>query len=291
MIGICTDSNSQIPPDLVARYDVEVVPIVVTIGDREYAEGENLRADDFYAHFEADEKPTVSTSQPSPGRIAAAYQALQRRGATEILSIHLGSAVSGTFNSARLAAGMTDVPVRLVDTGTASFGVTCCVWEAAEAIAAGADIEEAARLAERLAPAIGNVFTVGALDLVRAGGRAPNLASVDPRAPVSVLTLHDGQVRIVGGATDVEEAVAIMAGFVKGWGNGLKVAVGFADQQGAVVSEALEAALPAGSRDVAELIRYRIGPSVGVHTGPGTAGAFMFTPNVFTPIQQPRSGP
>ena len=278
MIGICTDSNSQIPPELIERFKVEVVPINVTIDGEEFAEGENLRADDFYARYDAVRKPEVSTSQPSPGRIVTAYERLIERGATEILSIHLGSAVSGTMNSARLAAQLVGRPVRLVDTGTASFGVTCCVWEAAVAIGDGADIEEAARLAERVAPGIGNVFIVGALDLVRAGGRASNDPAV-PLAPIPVLTLHEGQVRVVGSAASVDEAVAVMTGFVKGFGNGLHVAVGFADKAGAAVSEALERSLPSGTRDVAELVRYRIGPSVGAHTGPGTAGAFMFSPS------------
>ena len=275
VIGICTDSTSQLSPQLRDRFDVEVVPVNITLDGTEFAEGETLDADAFYARFTGDTTPEITTSQPSPGRIAAAYEALVQRGATEILSIHVTESVSGTLNSARVASSSTRVPVRLVDSGTASFGVSCCVWEAAEALKRGASTEEAARVAEQLAPTIGNVFIVGALDLINAGGRAK---VADSKGTIPVLTLAEGQVRVVGSAGDVDEAVAIMAGFVRGWGNGLRVAVGYADSAGAPISQALEAALPIGSRDVADLVRYRIGPSVGAHTGPGTAGAFMFTP-------------
>src|SRR5437763_13393835 len=101
----------------------------------------------------------------------AADEAAAAQGATEILSVHIGSSVSGTINSARLAAQVSPVPVRIVDSGTASFAITLCLWEAAEAIAAGAPIDEAAVAAERVGATVGNVFVVGALDLARAGGR------------------------------------------------------------------------------------------------------------------------
>ena len=135
MIGLVTDSNAQLPPELATRYGVEVVPLTVTVDGEAFAEGVDLDADAFYARFDHG-TPTVSTSQPSPGAFAEAYARVAERGATEILSIHIGSAVSGTLNSARIAVAGSPVPVRLVDTGTASFGVACCVWEAASRVAA-----------------------------------------------------------------------------------------------------------------------------------------------------------
>ena len=272
MIGLVTDSNAQLPPELVDRYGVEVVPLTVTVDGVDHLEGEDLDADAFYAAF-ADGTPRVATSQPSPGRFAATYRRLADAGAEEVLSIHVGSAVSGTVNSARLAAADSPVPVRVVDTGTASFGVGCCVWEAAEALRGGATAGDAAALAEALAPRIGNVFVVGALDLVRAGGRlAPGAEATDG---IPVLSLVDGAVQVVGTAADVEEASTVMAARVRAHGTGLRVAVGIADAAGAPFWQGLEAAL-AGAPEVAEVVRYRVGPSIGAHTGPGTAGAFFY---------------
>ena len=170
MRRIVTDSNSQLPAELQDRYAIAVVPITVVVNGKEYSEGVDLDADGFYALW-ADGEPEVSTSQPSPGAYVETYEHLIAEGATEILSIHVSDALSGTLNSARIAAGQVDVPIRLVDTGTMSFGISCCVWEAAEALAAGASLELAAFAAEKLAPAIGSVTILQALEFTRGQGR------------------------------------------------------------------------------------------------------------------------
>ena len=275
MIGIVTDSNAQIPPDLAPRYGVEVVPLTVTVDGVPHLEGVDLDADAFYARFEGGHRPDVSTSQPSPGLFADAYRRLADAGAREILSIHIGSAVSGTLNSARLAAETSPVPVRLVDTGTASFGVACCVWEAGEALLDGASAEEAAAIAEELAAGVGNVFTVRALDLARAGGRLAVGVEDEPGDAIPVLSLVAGEIKPVGTATTVDEAAQVMADYATLGGDRLRVAVGIADAEAAPLVAALESRLR-GHPDVLDLVRYRIGPSVGAHTGPGTAGAFFY---------------
>ena len=272
MIGICTDSNSQLPPALAARFEVEIVPLTVIIDDTEYLEGVDLDADGFYALFTDGRNPSVSAAKPSPGQFALAYDDLADRGCTQILSIHVSSAASGTLNAARLAAHNAPVPVRVVDSGTASFGVSCCVWAAAEAIAMGASLEEAAAVAESLAPRIGNVFIVGALDLMHAGGRTAGSLSGDG---IAVLTLREGQVEVLQRVSSVAEAVNAMATYVIDWGPRLRVAIGIADREGMPISEALAEAV-GESANVIEVVRYRIGPSVGVHTGPGAAGCFVF---------------
>jgi DegV family protein with EDD domain len=274
MIRVVTDSNSQLPDELADRFGIAVVPLTVTVDGTPYLEGVELDADAFYDRFAGGATPAVSTSQPSPGLFAETYARLAGEGATEILSVHIGAALSGTLNCARVAAADSPVPVRLVDTGTASFGIACCAWEAAEAVAAGAGVEDAAAVAERLAATIGNVFVVKALDLVRAGGRLAEGAGADG---IPVLTLADGQVEVVGSARDVDEAADVMAGRVLAAGDRLKVAVGIADAGAAPFWHALEQRL-AGAPQVREVIRYRVGPSVGAHTGPGTAGAFFFAP-------------
>lgn len=272
MIGLVTDSNSQLPPELAKRFEVEVVPLSVTVDGQEYLEGVDLDAGEFYARFES-RRPVVSTAQPSPGRFAEAYEAAAAAGATEILSIHIGASVSGTVNSARLASQVAPVPVRIVDTGTASFAVSLCVWEAAEAVAAGATLEEAAAAAERVGASVGNVFVVGALDVARAGGRlAGDVAASSTTIPV--LTLAGGVMREVDRCRDLEEAAEVMAGFIRAGGSSLRVGVGVSDPATVPLVEALEERLRKAP-EVSEVVRYVIGPSVGAHTGPGTVGAMF----------------
>lgn len=279
MIGLVTDSNAQLPPELAERYSVEVVPLTVTVDGQEYLEGVDLDADAFYARFRSG-RPAVSTAQPSPGQFAAAYEAVTDRGATEILSVHIGSSVSGTVNSARLAARGASVPVRIVDTGTASFAVSLCLWEAAEAVAEGATIEEAAAAAERVSATVGNAFVVGALDVARAGGRLPGDVGVGEGigegADIPVLSLTGGVMRELDRVAHVEQAADAMAAFVLAAGPSLRVGVGLSDAGSLPLVLALEDRLR-GAPQVREAVRYRIGPSVGAHTGPGTVGT-MFAP-------------
>lgn len=273
-IGIVTDSNSQFPDELADRYGVEIVPLTVTIDGTSHAEGVDLSADEFYARYDDGASPEVSTAAPAPGAFVAAYERLAAAGVDEILSVHIGAAVSGTLNSARLAVDLVEIPVRLVDTGTASFGVACCVWEAAQAIADGAGIDDAARLAETVAPTVGNVFVVAALDIVRSGGRlAPGTQASDG---VSVLSLIEGEITRLGVAADIESATeAMVAHVVAGDRTELRVSVGVADREAEPLSAALEAQLRL-EPSVRDVVHYRIGPSVGAHTGPGTVGCFFW---------------
>jgi DegV family protein with EDD domain len=284
VIGLCTDSNSQLPPELIDRFGIAVVPITVNVDDVEYLEGVDLDADGFYGRFENGHAPVVSTSQPSPGQFALAYEELIASGCTSILSIHLSAAVSGTLNSARLAARSVPVPVRLIDTGTASFGVGCCVWAAADAISNGASFDQATAIAANLAPQIGNVFIVSAFDMMQSGGRiANNAGELLEGSGIPILSLVNGEVQVVQRVGTIVEAVNAMAEYALRWGDGLRIAVGMADRAGSALGEALaEAVRPAAN--VREVIHYRIGPSVGAHTGPGTAGCFMF-PAEFVPTE------
>ena len=273
MIRIVVDSNAQMPPSLVDRFGITVVALPVTVDGVQYLEGVDLGADDFYARFRSG-TPEVSTAQPSPGQFSVAYDGLVAAGAAEILSLHIGSSVSGTVNAARLAAAEATVPVRVVDTGTVSFGVTFCAWAAAEALADGATAAEAAAVAERAGSRVGNVFVVRGLELARAGGRLDLTGFIDAeQAPtgVPVLSMTGGLMHVVGHAAGLEEAADMMATEVLSGGRDLRVGVGVADADVAPFWDAMEDRL-AGAADVREVVRYRVGPSVGAHTGPGTVG-------------------
>jgi DegV family protein with EDD domain len=275
VIGLCTDSNAQLPPELAARFGVEVVPLSVSIDGVDHLEGVDLGADEFYERLAAEPAPTISTAAPSPGRFAVAYERLAAAGATEILSVHIGSALSGTCNAARLAAGQSPVPVRLVDTGTASFAIACAVRAAGDALEQGAGVDEAAAAASTVAAACGNVFVVGTLDLARAGGRLDGSAT---GSGLTVLALVDGAMRPVASAASSSDAADLLADAVVRSGDRLRVGVGHADASSLEVADELTRRLE-GHPAVHDVVRYRVGPSVGVHTGPGTAGA-VFHPHL-----------
>ncbi|CAA9240520.1 MAG: hypothetical protein AVDCRST_MAG76-1739 [uncultured Acidimicrobiales bacterium] len=273
MLGFCTDSGAQLPPELVGRYGIVVVPLTVTVDGVEHQEGVDLDAEGFWDRFARRPAPSVHTAAPPPGRFLEAWGDLAAQGATEIVSIHTGSEVSSTLDAARIAAEMAPVPVHLVDSHTASFAVGCCTWEAAEAGKRGATADEAVRIAQAVAATVGNVFVVGALDLVRAGGRlGPGTGN---EGGIPVLSLIEGKVQPIGRATSIDEACDQMATYVLKLGDGLRVGLSVADRGAAPLWEALESRL-VGCPQVREVVRYRVGPSVGAHSGPGTAGAVAY---------------
>ena len=274
MIALVTDSASQIPPELAARFGVTVIPVVVTVDGVDHREGVDIHADDFWERFAGAELPEIATSQPSPGEFARVYEEALASGATEIVSVHVGAAHSGTLNAARVAAETVDAPVHLVDSGTASFGVTCCVWEAATALALGASGAAAAERARDTAPTIGITFIIQALDFARKGGRLRIQLAGD----------HDGVMVIggVGGALDllatghsIDELCDQMVEPFLAAGRPIRAGVSLADPATTVFTEGIEARLRDSDLCV-DMVRYRVGPSIAAHTGPGTAGGFWY---------------
>ncbi len=279
MIGIVTDSNSQIPDSLVARFGVEVVPLTVTIDGVDFLEGIDLDADGFYAAFEPNRTPTVSTSQPSPGQFLAAYETLAAKGCRDIVSIHVTASMSGTLGSAHVAAARSPVPVHLVDTTTASFGITCCVWAAGLAVERGASVTEVVACAESLAPEIGTSFVIGVPRLARSGGRVRDL-DLDATG-IAVVAMHRGAMSVLAHVHTIEQAVTQMHRYASDWGDHVNVAIGTSDTSSQPLADAVRFAV-LESTNLVDLVDYRIGPSVGAHTGPGTAGLFVFPARIGT---------
>jgi DegV family protein with EDD domain len=271
VIGLVTDSNAQLPADLRERFQVGVVPLTVVVGGQPYREGVDITTGDFYERLA--DGAEVSTAAPSPGEVLALYEEAASAGATEILSIHIGSNTSATVNAVKVASGSSPVPVEIVDTGTASFAVACCVWAAGEALNAGGDLAHAADVARRVAGQVGNVFIVGALDLARRGGRLAADAAEGEGLPV--LALAEGQMNAVGRVHDVESAVDAMTDYFVDVAAGSPQRVGVGHALTPELADEYAARL-AARPEVAELVRYEIGPSVGAHTGPGTVGACFF---------------
>ena len=280
-VGICTDSLAQLPPELADRFGVAVVPITVRVGDCEYLEGVDLGIDDFYgllARSGTDAADSVSITHPSSGQFALAYDELAERGCTQILSIHASADASGTLNAARLAARCSPVPVRLVDSGSRSFGVSCAVWAAGDALAAGASLDDAVAVAESLAPDVRNVFVVGGLDLAGLGTASFGMGRDAPVAGgVPVLSYRAGEVvelDRVGTPADAVDAIVRHA--IGGAGGGpLRAAVGTGTCAVGPLAEALFQRLDA-LPEVCEAIRFRVGPAVAIHTGPGTVACCTF---------------
>jgi DegV family protein with EDD domain len=275
--GIVTDSSSQITEGLVRRFGVRTVPMTITIDGVDHLEGVDIDADAFYEHFDDGARPDVSTSQPSPGMFVDAYLDLVAQGRSEIWSIHIAEQMSGTVGAARIAAREVDVPVHVVDSGSASFGVSVCVWAAAVALARGGNVEDVRRRIDGLVARLGTAFMAGVPLLTERGGRAPGI-ELDGDG-IQVLVMHGGDLQVLQRVSTVEDTIDVMSTYAASWierePNGITVAIGTADAPSRPLSDRLERALD-GVPGVDDVVHYRVGPSVGAHTGPGTFGLFVF---------------
>ncbi len=279
MIALVTDSSSQMPPELAAGLGVRVAPIIVNIDGVEYREGVDLTADDFWSLSGNRSVGEITTSQPSPGTFSEIYRSAVEQGATDVVSVHVGAEYSGTVNSARIAAETIDVDVHVVDSGTASFGVACCVWEAASAVAAGASAAEVVARVQRIRPAIGTAFILSVLDFARRGGRfntdlLPEREQSEPEG-LAVLSGYGSDLGVVALGHSVDELCDQIVGCFLASGRPIRAGVCLADPATSVFTEGIESRLRAASVEV-EMVRYRVGPSIAAHTGPGTAGGFWY---------------
>ena len=277
-IGIVTDSSSQITADLVERFDVEVVPMTVTIDGVDHLEGVDLDADGFYGAFHDGATPEIATAQPSPGRFVDAYVRMAERGYDHIVSIHVSGSMSGTIGSAEVAARSAPIPVTVIDSGSASFGIAACVWDVGVAIGRGAGVDDIRGRVERLVPRIATAFMIGTPHLTERSGRATEVEFAGDDG-IQVLAMAGGRLDVLDRVSTIDDTVDVMSGYavdlMSASGVGTTVAIGTADASSRPLTERLERVL-AGLDGIDAVVHYRIGPSIGAHTGPGTFGLFVF---------------
>jgi DegV family protein with EDD domain len=140
MIGIVTDSASDLPGEIVEQYGIEVVPAYINIGMQSLADGVDISRREFYERL-PDMKPLPTTASPPPGAFVERYQRLLKR-ATYVISIHTAGMLSGIVEAARVAARMVEPGcIHIIDSGQTSMGLGWAVKAAAEAAQAGEALE------------------------------------------------------------------------------------------------------------------------------------------------------
>jgi DegV family protein with EDD domain len=175
-VAVVTDSTSYLPPELVERHGIEVVPLyVVFAGDRPVPEVEITDYPAFFEELRSAEKlPT--TSQPSVGDFTAVFEPLLAAG-NEVVSVHISGGLSGTPEAARQAKealtrnGMGGERIAVVDSKTAAGGLGFMVLAAAKG---ARDVATAKEVAEHVAEARNELrlwFAIDTLEFLKRGGR------------------------------------------------------------------------------------------------------------------------
>ncbi|MFJ3700538.1 MULTISPECIES: DegV family protein [Streptomyces] len=274
-VAIVTDSTAYLPPQTMERHGITAVPLTVVLGDQALEEGTEISARSLALALQ--KRRSVTTSRPSPDVFAATYRAVAEAGATGIVSLHLSSELSGTYDAAVLAAKEAPVPVRVVDTGMVAMALGFCALAAAEAGEAGGGLEEAVAAADKRAAETSAFFYVDTLDYLRRGGRigAAQALLGSALAVKPLLRLEDGRIEMLEKVRTASKAIARLEEIVAGQAG-----------TGAVDIAVHHLAAPEGAERLAERLRGRIpglvdlhvsevGAVIGAHTGPGLLGAVV----------------
>ncbi|PKH42779.1 EDD domain protein, DegV family [Nocardioides alpinus] len=176
-VVVVTDSTASLPAEVAQARGIRVVPLQVVIGARVLDEGPDGATPDVVAQALRDFVP-VSTSRPAPMLFADLYRELEADGVDEIVSIHLSGEMSGTFESAQLAALEVELPVHVVDSGQVGIATGYAALTAADVLDAGGTGQEAAEAALARGEAATSLFYVDTLEYLRRGGRIGAAAAI-----------------------------------------------------------------------------------------------------------------
>lgn len=271
-VRVMTDSTVDLPPEQADALGIVVVPLTVFFGDEAYLDGVELDNAGFYRKL-ASSKDLPRTSQPSPASFQEAFTRLIDEGADAILSVHLSSKLSGTYQSActardTLPDDVKRIPIEIIDSKSISVGMSRAILLAAQEARDGLGLEEIkARVLDQLART--RILAVlDTLEYVRRGGRIGgaramlgNMLSVKP-----IVSLKDGEVVPVEQPRTRSKAYARIAQLLSEAGKIEHVSIAEASEEvGQQLAQAVKAVYSG------ELPIYRLGAVLGTHTGPGTA--------------------
>ncbi len=256
-----------------------MIPLKVHFGNDMYQDAVTISAERFYQLLvEAKRLPT--TSQPSPIEFLEVFKRLNAEPDTQIISIHLSAAFSGTYQSAVLAKNMMEEEsdITIVDSKSASYGFGLIVVEAAKMAEAGRTKEEILAMIERFQRERKLFFLVDTLEYLQKGGRIGKAAAlfgtllnIKP-----ILSIDDeGEVYAVEKVRGHKKAVARILEMLKQQFEGRPVHTVMGYTSNPSAADELAAAIQ-NTLDVRSMDYTIVGSVIGTHVGTGVAAVFMW---------------
>jgi DegV family protein with EDD domain len=274
-VAVVTDSTAYLPAGVSDRLEVATVPLQVVLGGVAGTEGVEVTPADVAAAL--NRRAAVTTSRPAPTDFAAAYQAALDGGASAVVSIHLSGELSGTWDSARMAAEEYGDRVRVVDSRTTAMGLGFAVIAAAEAALAGGTMDEAYEAAVRSVERTTTLFYVDTLEHLRRGGRIGaaqallgTALSVKP-----ILHVADGRIVPLEKVRTASKGIARLAALAVAAAGDSPVDVAVHHLATPDRATTLADQLPDRLPNLRDLHVSEVGAVVGAHAGPGLLGVVV----------------
>lgn len=279
-IAVVTDSTAYLPPDVLERLGISVIPLNVVWGDEVLKDGVDIEPTAFYERLQSD-KVLPGTSQPSAGEFVDFFRQVAEQARTDtVVGFFISSGLSGTVASAEAAKGLLpDLHVEVVDSLFTSMGQGFQAMAAAEAAQAGTSLEEVLEAARQVRYRMQLLLTVDTLEFLHRGGRiggARRLLGTALKIK-PLLELEGGKIESLEQVRTKRKALARMLEVGqerRGGATVVRAAVLHANvlELGLELKEKVQALLEPGEIYVTE-----VSPVIGTHTGPGTLGVVFYT--------------
>lgn len=280
---VVTDSTAYLPPRIADGLPIRVIPLHVIMGERQGSDGIDVTPAEVVEALR-DRTIKVTTSRPTPEQFVDHYRQLFADGFTHIVSVHISSELSGTWDAARLAAVQCNSDageerVRVVDSRMTAMALGFPVLVAARRAATGADKDEVYDAAVRSLESISNFFYVDTLEYLRRGGRISTGRALlgTALAVKPILRIDDGRIVPLEKVRTSAKAIARMKALAVQAAQRLDGGVHIAVHHLAAAerAETLRAELEAEIEDASEVVVSEIGAVLGAHVGPGMLGVIV----------------
>jgi DegV family protein with EDD domain len=270
-LGIVTDSTSDLPSYLVEQHEIVVVPTILILDGKEYADGIGISREDFYNRLPSLQTPPT-TAAPSIGDFATPYETLLSHGCDHILSIHAASQLTTVVNVARQAAKEFPDKVTCVDSGSLSMGLGFQVLAAAEEAESG--LRSALEAVESTRKRLQVKAALDTMEYLKRSGRVPGaVATIGGVLSIKpMIELVDGEVKAIGAIRTTKQADERILNFALSAGEMERLAVLHTNAEARarhLLDELMERARKSLPRDI---VFVNVTAVIGTHLGPNGLG-------------------
>jgi DegV family protein with EDD domain len=268
-VKIVTDSGSDLPLEIAKAMNIAVVPVYIYFGQKPYRDGVDMGPDELYKRLE-DGTVHPTTTQPMPVDFEKVYRELYHE-TDEIVSIHLSSKVSGTYNSAIQGKEMMQKrgTIEVMDSSSISMGLGLITIAAARVAQNGGTLQQVIDETRRAMQHTRLLAVLDTLKYLLAGGRITKArATIGSILKVKpVLTLQDGEIVQAGLARSYQKGIEKLYDFIKNASSIEDISIVHS-----TVPDEAESLKQRISTFVKpeQILVARLGAGLGVHGGPGT---------------------
>lgn len=275
-IKLITDSTSDLTAELIRKYDIEVLPLNVHLGDKTYKDGESITLEEMYESIRSG-GPFPTTSQVNPQDFHDVYQKYLHEG-YKIISVHLSTSLSGTVQSAEIAKDMLESgDVTVIDTEGVSGTLFFSLIEAGEMIKAGKSYDEVVSGIRGNAKKVKLLVAFDTLENLVKGGRVPkSVGAIGAVLGIKpLISLKEGKLEMVDKARGSKKATKSLIAFLDKAnvrkGSKILMINSINDEMRKTIGNHINS-LGLEYYDV------KVGCVLGVHAGPGLVGVFNLEP-------------